>query len=371
MLLDLPPEILDNVVGHLGNDARSLCRLACVCTRLRDAAADVATLNPTLTMRGWGDEWDGSMRQWLAQAKNGRRVASMRVKRCGGDTFAWLGTMINVRTLKAWYCRVNTRIITALPRADKLLCLHIHRLVPRNSDTFTTRAFQRFTSLQELRVTFSPDFDLVLVECLETLRDMRVVEIRGSTGLAILQTPCPSEFLSLHARDWMVTRDAVKPGPRAVRLACDSSDVPLEHLFGFRGGGGGGGFGGGGGGNQGGQGGQRPERRGARVPGCRTLDLACRQRIACPAALADVFPDLETLRISFDSVLMDVPALCKMERLKTLDLRAARCFAVCRPPTCFLPRGIDVRCVAAGRRVDMDDYLFGVQESRNLGALGQ
>jgi hypothetical protein len=232
MLDHVPRDVLLSILTKL--DTASLLIVATTCRALRDAANDVRSLRPHVTLKNR----DAFLR-WIVSRQNAPRVTVLRVSRAISPpplhTLDWLGTLENLRSFISAFCRVPSTLFQALP-TTALLNLHIHQLSPGTNDVFSTRLVSKFTKLRRLHISFAPGWTLAIVgPGLDALTHLETFELRRVPAVAIIDPIPATSHVALHAFDVMSSQIPVAPYATSLRLECDDAPIAtLEEMLGVR-----------------------------------------------------------------------------------------------------------------------------------------
>lgn len=184
-VLDLPEGVVHHILCML--NTRSLLCAASTCTALRKLV-DAVPLRPVMTSQT-------RMLPWLMQPHVCPRVTSL-VSRCSmWGRCAFLEALHNLRSLVVTFGKVRAPMLRFLPTS--LEHLDLHRLACDGGDVFVSSKLRRLTRLRTLKMTFTPDWDIVVLDGLETL-PLEHLSIRLAPAL-VLRAPLRIRKVRLHA----------------------------------------------------------------------------------------------------------------------------------------------------------------------------
>jgi hypothetical protein len=271
-LLDLPPDLLRTVLRFLGT--RSLLNAAATCRALHEAADDMP-LYPTMTSQT-------RMRAWLEAPDVAPRVLSLTANFCMWGRCGWVRALKNLRRLVVAFGHVSAPILRHLPAT--LEHLELHRL--DYGDVFGTSHLTRFTRLHTLKLTFTPAWDLVVLDSLDAL-PLRHLSVRLAPTL-VVRAPLTCRRVDLHAMDVLICAHAIHA--EDLSLACTESVMPVDVMI-------------------------TPQT----APRIRRLALGCPRRTTVPHL--EHMTALESLRVKFDSALLPLRHLAPTLQRLIVDTR--------------------------------------------------
>lgn len=224
-LLSLPPEVLGRVLQML--PLRSLVRASCACRGLRSAAAAVEVRAVLTTLNR------PALERWLQQPGVAPRVRGVTVRCC-------LRQPPNLRSLAGLATLVLTTGMVALRDFERggrlalgsLRHLDVHRVCGSRfaDEQSSTACFAAMRRLHTLKLAFAPrrwvaqDAHVVFVEGLDSLRELRVLDIAAPGGMFVR---CPLRVDSLRLRaGWMLAAETPAVA-RHLSLACTHNPFAL------------------------------------------------------------------------------------------------------------------------------------------------
>ncbi len=219
MLTELPEDVLRMILAHLGT--RSLLRVGSTCRQMRRLSLELP-LTPTLT--GWQNSL--AMRAWLRSPNVRHRVVELTARRAAWGLCAWLRDLHNLTRLTVSFSRVVP--LALINVCEQIQHLDIHRLRPDGATTnFCTSMLGRLDRLHTLRITFTPDWDLVTLHGLP--QHLRELELRLAPILLVRHAP-RADVVKLHACDAIAVSERLQPC-RRLTLECCEAAVPLDTLL--------------------------------------------------------------------------------------------------------------------------------------------
>lgn len=298
-LLDLPPDVVRHILKFLG--VRSLLCVASTCRTLR-TAADALPLHPVMTSQT-------DMLPWLQRPGVAARVRSLVARNCLWGRCAWVRQLPALQRLVAAFGRVRAPLCRHLP--PTLRHLDLHRLDCDPGDVFSTTRLTALTNLHTLKLTFTPRWDLVVVDALASLPALQHVSMRLAPTL-VVRAPVSVPRVQLQAVQALVSPHAISAAD--LTLECTETAVPVDVVI-------------------------TP----ATAPRLRRLALSCPRRVTVPCL--EHMTRLESLRLRLDSALVPLGQLPPTLRALCIDTR----FGVAVAGThARLSEGVDVRASVAG-----------------------
>lgn len=301
-LLSLPPDLLRCILGALGT--RALVNASATCKALHALAAELP-LRPVMT-----SSTQPRMQQWLGSPAVAPRVVSLTARTCMWGRCCFVGALRNLRVLVVTFGHVAPQMCKWLP--PTLEFLDIHRLACNHMDTdlFSTKRLAHLPRLRTLKLTFTPGWDVVVVERLGEHR-FEHLSIRKAPTLVVR---CPLRAATLHLEGLV---DLVCPfALEAERLAleCPRESAAFDVMV-------------------------SPQT----APLLRELRLACPGRVTVPW-LAHM--DLEELHVRYDSVIVPCAVMAGMPRLRRMEMHTR--FGVAVSGHTPLPRHVRISAYVAG-----------------------
>lgn len=185
-LLDLPADVLRAVVSCL--PVRSMVRAGATCRTLGSIVGSM-DLHPVMTSR------TPLMVGWLARPDVRGRVRTLTARNCLAERCAFLRDLDALDQLRVEFGRVPAHITRVLPVS--LRYLDLHRIDCLHDDVFQMSRFRRLTRLHTLKVTFVRNWDMVVLDGLESL-PLRVLVVRHAPML-LVRGPLNIPWVHLHA----------------------------------------------------------------------------------------------------------------------------------------------------------------------------
>lgn len=184
-LLGLPEDVLHHILQFL--PVRSLLNAASTCTVLRKLAGTVP-LRPTMTSQT-------RMLGWLRHPHVARRVVSLTSRCSMWGRCSFVADLPNMRSLVVSFGKVRAPILRYLP--ESLEYLDLHRLSCDGGDVFVSSKLRRLTRLRTLKMTFTQEWDIVVLDGLEDL-PLQHLSVRLAPAL-VLRGPLTIAKVHLHA----------------------------------------------------------------------------------------------------------------------------------------------------------------------------
>lgn len=298
-LLDLPPDIVRHILQFLG--VRSLLCMASTCRCLR-AAVDAMPLHPVMTSQT-------NMLPWLQRAGVAPRVRSLVARYCLWGRCSWLGQLTSLQALVVTFGHVRAPLCRCL--TPTLRHLDLHRLDCDPGDVFSTTRLTTLTNLRTLKMTFTPQWDLVVVDSLAAMPALEHLSVRLAPTL-VVRAPLSVARMQLQAVQALVCPHAVSAAD--LTLECAETPAPVDVMI-----------------------------SAATAPRLRRLALSCPRRMTVPHL--ERMTRLECLKLRYDSALVPLCHLAPTLRLLRVDTR----FGVAVAGThAKLPDSTDVRALVAG-----------------------
>lgn len=239
-LLDLPLDVVRLVLQPLGT--RSLLNAASTCKTLK-AMVDAMPLHPVMT--SFTD-----MEDWLVLPHVAPRVRMLTCRNSAWGSCRFVRHLAAMHTLVVSFGRVTPALCAHLTPA--LEHLDVHRVDGVRGDIFRTSALTRLTRLHTLKMTFTPNIDLVLVDRLPRLRTLTLrlanaivvcaplaierVHLHAVSSVTCAH-PIAAEHLSLESGEWGISLDVMVTPATAGTLRTFSASCPhrltvpsLEHM---------------------------------------------------------------------------------------------------------------------------------------------
>lgn len=303
-LLSLPPDMLRHVLGFLG--VRSLLSAAATCTTLRQLA-DQRELHPVLTAHfSLSRALD-----WMALPHVRGRVRTLTARRCLWGRCCFLRNLESLQRLVVLYTRVTAPLFRHVPTT--LQHLTLHRLESDwGSGVFSTSNVSRLTQLRTLEITFTPTWDLVVVEGLAHL-PLRRLSLRLAPAL-VVHHELRIDSVLLHGVSALVCPFPVHA--RDLHLECGERLAPLDLVV-------------------------TPESAGQ----LRSLYLSCPRRMTIPSA--EELTGLQRLHLCYDAAVVSLRHLAAMRDLRCVELETRFGVAVAGMRV-SLPRAVKVRASVGG-----------------------
>lgn len=273
-LTDLPHDVLRHILRLL--NVRSLLSLACTCRTLAALSRDVP-LHPVMTTHT-------RMLDWLALPHVAARVLSLTARCSLWGRCPFVGGLGSLRRLTITFGHVTAPIVRHLP--ESLEHLELHRLDCEYGDVFDTKRLTRLTRLRTLQLTFTPHWDMVILDSLDALTRLERLSLRLAPTL-LVRAPIRVADVRLHSVSAFVCAHPIFA--ERLSLECTDSVIPLDLVV-------------------------TP----AAAPGIRDLALACPNRVTVPSL--EHLRALEHLRLRYDCVLLPLRHLAAIATLRTVEL---------------------------------------------------
>lgn len=298
-LLDLPPDVVRLILQFLG--VRSLLCAASTCRTLR-TAVDAMPLHPAMTSQT-------DMLPWLQLPGVAARVQTLAARYCLRGRCAWLARLTSLQRLVVAFGHVRAPLCRHL--SPTLRHLDLHRLECDHGDVFSTTRLSALTNLHTLKLTFTPRWDMVVVDSLAAMPALQHVSVRLAPTL-VVRAPLSVPRVQLQAVQALVCPHAV----RAVDLTleCAETPAPVDVMI-----------------------------TAATAPRLRVLALSCPRRVTVPHL--EHMTRLECLKLRYDSALVPLRHLAPTLRALHIHTR----FGVAVTGThAKLPDSVEVRASVAG-----------------------
>lgn len=299
-LLDLPEDVLRHTLSFLGT--RSLLHAACTCKTLR-ALVDGEPLHPVMTS-------GMAMAPWLMLPKVALRVRTLIARRSLWGRCSFLGALVDLRCLVVTFGHVSSPICRHLP--PTLEYLDLHRLDCEYGDVFQVSRFRRLPRLHTLKLTFTRNWDLVVLDGVDHL-PLRHLAVKNAPAL-VVRMPLRVPTLRLHAHHALICPFEIHSEDLA--LTCVEGAVGFDVML-----------------------------TEASCRDLRALSLQSPRRVTVPCLSS--MTRLESLALRFDSALLPLRELARLEHLRsvTVDTRYGVAVAGMHAK---LPRRVAVRASVAG-----------------------
>lgn len=298
-MLDLPPDVVRHILRFLG--ARSLLCVASTCRCLR-VAVDAMPLHPVMTSQT-------NMLPWLQLPHVAPRVKSLVARYCLWGRCAWMRALPCLERLVVSFGHVRAPLCRHL--SPTLRHLELHRLDSDYGDVFSTARLTSLTNLHTLKLTFTPHWDLVVLDSLEALRALQHLSLRLAPTL-VVRSPLSVPRVQLQAVQALVCPHAISADD--LTLECMETVAPVDIMI-------------------------TP----ATAPRLRRLELSCPRRMTVPHL--EHMTRLECLKLHLDSALVPLRHLAPTLRSLCVDTRFGVAVAGMHAK---LSDEVDVRATVAG-----------------------
>lgn len=305
LLTDLHQDMVRHILGFLA--PRPLLMAACTCSLLRHHAAEMP-LRPTMTSAN-----QRLMLGWLARAAIARRVLTLTARNCLWGPCSFVSGLSCLETLVITFGRVSTPMFRVLPLTLKHL--EVHRVEGDYGGVFSTSRLKRLVHLHTLKLTFTPRWELVVLDGLAQL-PLRHVCIRLAPTLLVREA-LDVHTLHMHAVSRIMCSHALKA--HHLLLECAETPLVCEALISQE-----------------------------TAPHLRSLRLSCPHRVTVP--WLGRMTQLERLDVRFDTVLVPLRQLGSLSALRLVHLETRYGVAV-TGTECSLPTHVRVKASVGGVEV--------------------
>lgn len=192
-LTELPDDVLHLVFDRVSVNTRAMCCLASTCRKFRDWSRERQPLN--VVVAGWPRMIGAS--RWLEIPHVSRRVETVTARRSAWGTCMWLRALSALRRLTISFSSVTSLVFANVSERVEHVDIHCVRPTGDNSH-FYTDVLSHLHRLHTLRITFAPEWDMVVVRRLP----QRFSEFTLRRGPYVLVTDPPmAETFKIEAED--------------------------------------------------------------------------------------------------------------------------------------------------------------------------